>query len=38
MLPDSYTLAHYATVFSDARGMMANTLLYCVLAAGLTWS
>ena len=35
VLPDSYTLAHYATVFSDARGMMANTLLYCVLAAGL---
>ena len=35
VLPDSYTLAHYATVFSDARSMMANTLLYCVLAAGL---
>ena len=35
VLPDSYTLAHYATVFSDARGMMANTLLYCLLAAGL---
>ncbi|MBS0509532.1 MAG: iron ABC transporter permease [Proteobacteria bacterium] len=35
VLPDAYTLAHYATVFSDARGMMANTLLYCLLAAGL---
>ncbi len=35
VLPDAYTLEHYATVFTDARGMMANTLLYCVLAAGL---
>ena len=35
VLPDAYTLEHYATVFGDARGMMANTLLYCVLAAGL---
>lgn len=35
VLPDSYTLAHYATVFSDAHGMIGNTLLYCVLAAGL---
>ena len=35
MLPDSYTLAHYATIFSDAKGMIGNTLLYCVLAAGL---
>ena len=35
VLPDAYTLEHYATVFTDARGMMANTLLYCLLAAGL---
>jgi len=35
VLPDAYTLEHYATIFTDARGMMANTLLYCVLAAGL---
>lgn len=34
-LPDSYTLAHYQTVFQDASGMMKNTLLYCGLAAGL---
>lgn len=35
VLPDAYTLEHYATMFTDARGMMANTLLYCLLAAGL---
>ncbi|AVO50858.1 ABC transporter permease [Melaminivora suipulveris] len=35
VLPDAYTLEHYATVFTDARGMVGNTLLYCVLAAGL---
>ncbi len=34
-LPDAYTLAHYATVFEDASGMIHNTLLYCGLAAGL---
>ena len=34
-LPDGYTLAHYATVFDDAGGMITNTLLYCGLAAGL---
>jgi len=35
VLPDSYTLAHYATVFTDARLMIYNTLKYCLLAAGL---
>jgi len=35
VLPDAYTLEHYATVFGDASGMIGNTLLYCVLAAGL---
>ena len=35
VLPDAYTLEHYATVFSDAGGMIGNTLLYCLLAAGL---
>ena len=34
-LPDAYTAAHYATVFQDSSGMIANTLLYCGLAAGL---
>jgi iron(III) transport system permease protein len=34
-LPDAYTLAHYATVFQDASGMIRNTLVYCGLAAGL---
>ncbi len=34
-LPDAFTLAHYATVFDDAAGMLKNTLLYCGLAAGL---
>lgn len=35
VLPDAYTLAHYATVFDDSSGMVANTLKYCLLAAGL---
>jgi iron(III) transport system permease protein len=34
-LPDAYTVAHYATVFQDASSMIANTVLYCGLAAGL---
>ncbi|MEN4920129.1 iron ABC transporter permease [Achromobacter spanius] len=34
-LPDGYTLAHYAAVFSESQGMIANTLLYCGLAAGI---
>jgi len=33
-LPDGYTLAHYAAVFSESQGMIVNTLLYCGLAAG----
>jgi iron(III) transport system permease protein len=33
VLPDSYTLANYATVFADSSGMIRNTLLYCGLAA-----
>ena len=32
-LPDSYTLAHYATVFQDSASMIRNTLVYCGLAA-----
>ena len=35
VLPDSYTLAHYATVFTDSRLMIYNTLKYCLMAAGL---
>ncbi|MDH5856522.1 iron ABC transporter permease [Lampropedia aestuarii] len=34
-LPDAYTLAHYAAVFEESKGMIGNTLLYCGLAAGL---
>ncbi len=35
VLPDAYTLEHYATVFTDSKQMIGNTLLYCFLAAGL---
>ena len=35
VLPDAYTLEHYATVFTDSPQMIENTLLYCGLAAGL---
>lgn len=35
VLPDAYTLAHYANVFENSQQMIGNTLLYCVLAAGL---
>ena len=38
VLPDSYTLAHYATVFSDARSMMANTRCTACWPPGWTWS
>jgi iron(III) transport system permease protein len=34
ILPDSYTLDNYVTVFRDSSGMMGNTLLYCGIAAG----
>lgn len=33
VLPDAYTLANYATVFTDSPHMVTNTLLYCGLAA-----
>lgn len=33
VLPDAFTLAHYATVFRDAGGFMLNTLLFCGGAA-----
>jgi iron(III) transport system permease protein len=32
VLPDAWTLAHYATVFGDSAHMIKNTLLYCGLA------
>ncbi|MGJ7543125.1 ABC transporter permease [Variovorax sp. LT1R16] len=35
VLPDAYTLEHYASVFENSRQMIGNTLLYCVMAAGL---
>ncbi len=35
VLPDSFTLAHYDTVFTDAKLMIYNTLKYCTMAAGL---
>jgi len=33
VLPDAFTLAHYSTIFRDAGGFMANTVLYCGIAA-----
>ncbi len=33
VLPEGFTLAHYATIFTDAPRMIGNTLLYCGLAA-----
>jgi iron(III) transport system permease protein len=35
VLPDAYTLEHYATVFTDSGHMIGNTLLYCLMAAGI---
>ncbi len=35
VLPDAYTLDHYATIFNDSSRMIGNTLLYCLTAAGL---
>jgi iron(III) transport system permease protein len=35
VLPDTWTLANYATVFQDSSGMIRNTLLYCGLAASI---
>ena len=32
VLPDGFTLAHYATVFREAGPLISNTLLYCGLA------
>jgi iron(III) transport system permease protein len=32
VLPDGYTLAHYATVFREAGPLISNTVLYCGLA------
>lgn len=32
VVPEGYTLAHYATVFENSSGMIGNTLLYCGLA------
>jgi iron(III) transport system permease protein len=33
VLPEGYTLAHYASVFENSSVMIGNTLLYCGLAA-----
>ena len=33
VLPDSFTLKHYAAVVFDSGGMITNTLLYCGLSA-----
>ena len=35
VLPDGYTLAHFALVLTDSSRMIGNTLLYCTLAAGI---
>ena len=32
VLPDAYTVAHYATVFREAGPLIGNTVLYCGLA------
>ena len=32
VLPDGFTLAHYATVFRESGPLIANTILYCGLA------
>lgn len=32
VLPDGYTLAHYATVYREALPLIGNTILYCGLA------
>jgi iron(III) transport system permease protein len=34
-LPDAYTLAHYARVFSDSSVYIKNTLIYASLAGGI---
>ena len=33
VLPEGFTLAHYATVFAQSKGMIVNTLVYCGAAA-----
>jgi iron(III) transport system permease protein len=33
VLPEQFTLVHYATIFTDAKQMIWNTILYCGLAA-----
>ena len=33
VLPDAFTLQHYATVYREALPMIGNTVLYCGLAA-----
>ncbi len=33
VVPEGFTLAHYATVLDNSSGMIGNTLLYCGLAA-----
>ena len=35
VVPDGFTLDHYATVFQDASRMIGNTMLYCSIAATL---
>jgi iron(III) transport system permease protein len=33
VLPEQFTLMHYTTIFTDAKQMIWNTILYCGLAA-----
>ena len=33
VLPEGFTLAHYATVFAQSKGQILNTLVYCGAAA-----
>lgn len=35
ILPDGYTLAHYATIMREAGPLISNTILYCGLAGAI---
>jgi iron(III) transport system permease protein len=35
VLPDGYTLAHYATILTEAGPLIGNTVLYCGLAGAI---
>lgn len=35
VLPDAFTVEHYATIFRESPQLIGNTVLYCGLAAGI---